>query len=192
MAFFAWSGVSAPILPMSGVVRHRRAGGEDPDLVLPHGGIAREGLHELVLRHGAEHGLADAGIVEGRLDAVEAQDRRDAGLVLHLDMEVLVAPEQRDHVGRRHLDPIHLARLQRGRRGRGVGHGDPLDAVEMHDLRAGGQARRATRARHVAREFLVHDPGARHALGRDEAERPAADHFADRLVRIACWRGARA
>ena len=63
----------------------------------------------------------------------------------------VVLPQQRQQIGSRVLPPVHLARLHRRGLGGGVRLDVPLDAVEMHDLGAGGEAGLAVLARLVAR-----------------------------------------
>ncbi len=125
---------------------------------------------------------ADGGIVEGRVQAVEAQDRNDAGRVADLDDQVAVRAQRRQQVRRRGFEPIDGAGPDRGSRCGGFRHDQPLDAVDQHALGA-GRAGGGVGAWDVAGEALVDDQGARHALAVDQAERAAADDFGERLAR---------
>ena len=93
-------------------------------------------------------------------------------------------PQQRQQIGRRVLPPVHLARLHRRGLGGVVRLHVPFDAVEMHDLRSGGEAGLAILARLVFVEALIDEQRSLHALVRLEAERAAADHFGELLERI--------
>jgi hypothetical protein len=73
--------------------------------------------------------------------------------------------------------PDGLPRDQRVRRGGGIRHRTPFDAVEMHDLGAGGPGDRAVAPRHVALELRVDIQRSRHALIGLEAEGAAADQL---------------
>ena len=113
---------------------------------------------------------------------VEAQQRDRADRVVGGDLDVPAAPQHRQKVADRLLVPVHLAALQGGRGGGGIGNGHPFDAVEMHDL----AARRAIQRlgpRHVA---LVPRIG-RAVAGRpflpQEAERARSRGIADLLRR---------
>ena len=63
----------------------------------------------------------------------------------------------------------------------------PLDAIEIHDLRARRPDRRAALARLVVGEPLVDDQEPGHALLGVETVRAAADHLGDLLERHRSW-----
>jgi hypothetical protein len=77
------------------------------------------------------------------MEVVEAQQAQGGQPVHPLDPLRRVAPQSARDLGRGVLEPVHLAGLQRGGGGRGVGQDPPLDAVEVRHLRAGRQARLA-------------------------------------------------
>ena len=95
-----------------------------------------------------------------------------------------VAGEGRQQVVRWQFPPVDLAGLQCRRRGRGVGNGDPLDAVEMHLLRPGEEARPALPRRHITGKPLIGAATAGHMFFRQKAERAASDHLGDLLERV--------
>ena len=92
-----------------------------------------------------------------------------------------IGRQHRQQVPRRILDEVEIARLQRVHRGLRVRHGDPFDAVDLHDLAAGGPARRLL-ARHIVGVLLVDRLHARLELGLDELERAGADLLGDLLA----------
>ena len=100
-----------------------------------------------------------------------------------LDHHARRTAQNRQQVGDRLLDPVHLARLQRRRRRCWVGHDDPLDAIEIGDLAAGGEVGRLV-ARQVAVEARVDRLRAGYPFVTHEAIRAAADVFGDLLIRI--------
>ena len=105
---------------------------------------------------------------------VEADHAHQPRLVLHLDLDVAGALQQRQQVGGGLLPPVHLAPLQGGAGGRGIRDGVPLDAVHPGDLAAGEEAHRLV-ARLVAGEALVDRARAGHPLVGHPAEGAAAD-----------------
>jgi hypothetical protein len=123
-------------------------------------------------------------IVEGRVQVVAAQHPDEAERVGVLDHQTGVPAQPRQQVRGRELPPVHLASLERRRRGRRVRDGAPLDLLEVRDLGAGGARGRAVRPRQVALEARVGDPGAGNAHIGEEAERAAAHRLADRLRRV--------
>jgi hypothetical protein len=132
----------------------------------------------------AEQRAADGGIVEGRLQMVDAQHGHHARRVQHLDLDIRRAAQQRQHVVIGVFHPVLLARLQGGGRGADIRHGVPDDPVVVDDLRPRRPIRPATLARLVAGEFLINVAGTRHAFIRLEAERAAADDLPHLLERV--------
>ena len=111
--------------------------------------------HHVGLAEGTEKGTADSGIVERRIQMVEAQHCLVAKRVDDIDRHVGILAQQRQQVGGRLFPPVDLAGLHRRGGGGGIGDGVPLDAVEIGDLRAGGADRRAIGARHIIGVALI-------------------------------------
>ena len=105
----------------------------------------------------------------------ERVDRRDG--------DVLVGGKDRDEVRRRLLVPIGFAGVERGRGGRRVGNVEPLDAVDLGHLAAGGEARRLL-ARHVIGVLDKDRLVAGLPLLLDEFERAGPDRLGDLLVGV--------
>ena len=130
-----------------------------------------------------EQRLAHLRIVEGRMQLVEADHAHRSHRIGVLDLDVLVLGQQGHEVGRHHLPPVHLARVERGG-GRGrVRDIDPLDAVDLHDLAARGPGRRLL-ARHIVGVLDEHDLVARHPFFLHELEGTRADGVLDVLERV--------
>src|SRR5205085_10155125 len=96
------------------------------------------------------------------------------------DRYILVGREYGQDVGRRLLVPIRFARIERRRRGRGIGYVEPFDAVDFGDLAARGEARRLL-ARHVIGVLDEDRLAAGNPFFLDEFERARADRFRDLL-----------
>ena len=158
------------------VVGHRHTAGEQSGLRVIGGVGADDGLHELLLVHGLQRHATDGRVVEWREHLVEAQET-DQALSLHdLDFDGPVGAQLGDKVHQGLLDEIDFV-IRKGRDlGGRVGGGEPLDAVEMGDFRAGRKAR-CILARHIAFEPGIDVAGARYALVSHVAERAAADHL---------------
>ena len=77
-----------------------------------------------------------------------------AGL-LDLHRHAGIACEQRHLVGGRGFQPVDLALLQGRDCGSGIAERQPLDAIEMRHLGAGGVALGSPAARHITGEPLV-------------------------------------
>ena len=110
---------------------------------------------EVRLIDGAQHGAADRGIAEQRLKVVHAQQGDLPGRVLHLHLDRAVPAQQKQQVGAGVVPPTHLVALQRRRSGGRIGHGGPLDTIEVHDLRTRRAIRRPADQRDVADEPLA-------------------------------------
>ena len=111
---------------------------------------------------------------------VEAQHAHIAERIDGRDRDILVGREYRQDVGRRLLVPIRFARIERRRRGRGIGYVEPFDPVDLGDLAAGGEARRLL-ARHIIGVLDEDRLAAGDPFLLDEFERARADRFRDLL-----------
>jgi len=115
---------------------------------------------------------------------VEAQDCH-AGRVLGNDGDIPIPGDLFDKVARWRFPPVHLAVLQCRHRRKRV-QGQPLDPIEMCDLRSGGEADGAARARLVERKALEGCAGAADMLFGEEAIGAAAADLGDRFVGRGC------
>ena len=119
----------------------------------------------------------DCRIVERRLDLVQPHaGHQAAGSVgSHSQVGRLRSSGSRSKVGASHQSnsPACIAAAAVV----GIGQHVPLDAVEMHNLRPGGEFRRAGGARHIGGVALIGDLRAGDMLVGVEAERAAADHL---------------
>src|SRR5215212_1190382 len=145
--------------------------------------VADEGPHVLLLVERHEDRAAGPHIAERRVQVVHAEGADVAERIGDVDRDVAVLPEHRHEVGDRVLPPIDLAVLQRRRGRSGIGHDDPLDAVDHH-LLAAGERRRRRLARHVVGELLEHRLCARNPFALGELHRSRADILVDLLERI--------
>ena len=167
------------------VARHRRAGREEADRRdLKRRVGAGNRRHEGGLIDRAEQRAADGGIVERRLQMIEAQHAGVAAGIEDARLDVAGGLDDRQQIVRRGLLPVLLAGLERGDAGAGIWRGGPDHAVVVNDLRSRGPIRLAVGAGLVALEFRIGVAGALHALVGEIAERTAADDFGQRLERV--------
>ncbi len=161
------------------LARERRAGGEVAHRHVPARAVgARDRGHHVRLVEREPDRAAEGRVAEGRDEVVRPQ-RGDGAEHLHLlDGDLAVAAQQGEEVEGRVLPPIHLARLQGGRGGGGVGDDAPLDAVEARDL-AAREHLRGLLPRHVGGVALVHGARAGHPLAADKPVWPAAHRLGD-------------
>src|SRR5690348_622545 len=121
--------------------------------------------------------LGDFGRLR-RHDAVGCREMRNHG-------DVGVAADLVDEIARRVLPPVDLAAAQRGRRRKRI-QGQPLDAIEMSHLRAGGEPDRAAGPRLIPGKSLEDGASAADMLVLEEAIGAAADDLGNRLERRLC------
>jgi len=81
-----------------------------------------------------EHRLPVLGVVERLVKLVEAIDVLIAPLARVDELRVPVPLQERIEVVLRRRDDVDLAGLQSTHRGLLVGHGDPLDTIDLGDL----------------------------------------------------------
>ena len=86
---------------------------------------------------------ADGGVVEGRMQVVDAGAGVGALRQALADDDILVALQQRDEVVQRVFPIVLLVVRYRSRGGGAVGDDGPLDAVQLRDAGAGDAVRRA-------------------------------------------------
>ena len=160
-----------------GIRAHRLAQAPHPHPVAPYITVlAGDGGHEIGLPDCRQNCAAHRGVVERRMQRVEAQDRLAADEILDLHRQRGIAPQGGCVVRPDIAHPVHLALLQAGDGGGGIGDDAPFHPLEMRHLAAGHVVARF-RSRHVAGEALVHHARAHHALIGAVAERPAAHHL---------------
>ena len=143
--------------------------------------VAGDRRHVFRLIDGIEQRLAHLGVVERRLQLVEAQQSADAERAALDQGHVRIAIEQRVEIGRRIFPPIGLAGGERRQRRGLVGDIEPLDPVDVDDFAARGPARRLL-ARHVFRVLDKDDLVAGLPFAVDEFERAGAGRALDLLV----------
>ena len=152
-------------------------------MVFPVGAFgAGGGGHAVGLVDDAEDGSADGGVVEGRVEVVEAQAADTAGGVVHLH-EHAAFLEHGELVDGGLLPPVRFAGEQGAGGGGGVGDDVPFDAVEDGDFCSRGKAGAAGRG-DVGGVLFVDDAGAGDAFGGEVAVGAAADAFGDHLERV--------
>ena len=135
----------------------------------------------LLVAHRVEERLPVLHVVERRVQVVRAQDRLRPHAIDHLDRDVARLLHEREVVGGRDLDDVHLTLDEGLGRRVGVGDDDPLDPVHLGELGA-GEPVRGVRPRLVERVLLVDHLAARHPLVLDHHEGSGADGLGDLLV----------
>src|SRR6516165_8637816 len=122
---------------------------------------------------------ATSSRIRGRLPSESAVET----VGVSLDADPVVLSQLRQKIGAGICPPVHFAGSQRRGRGSRIGNDVPLDAIEMHDLWAGGPFGRAVFTRLVPVKALIYTQRALHPFVLFEAERAAADHLGYLLVR---------
>jgi hypothetical protein len=62
----------------------------------------------ILLADALQHGAADRGIIEQRLELIESHSVHEAGRILYLDRDVTDLAQQRQHVAKRVFPPVDL------------------------------------------------------------------------------------
>src|SRR5215469_500932 len=102
--------------------------------------------------------------------------------ILGNDSNIAVAGERRSLVVGRRLPPVDFAAAQGGHRRERIQY-QPLDPIEMRNLRSGRETYGSVGARLIERKALISGAGAADMLVGQEAIGAATDDISDRLER---------